>query len=500
MNELIAAVKPAVTWLIDALPVILLIIDAALRVTALIVVPRNRRPGSAMAWLMTIMVFPMLGFPLFLLLGRAQLPRKRRAKQKILNRLARARAEDIPDAHIDPEQPSWLQSAVDLNRELGAFPLTSGNDADLEIDYEESIRRMTADIDRAEDTVHVLFYIMVLDHVTEDFIAALARARARGVRVRALYDFWGTVTHFTHYRRMKRFFRDHDIENYSMMPIRPFRDGALQRPDLRNHRKLVVVDGRIGWMGSQNMIARHYNKRGNIRRGLKWQETMVRFRGPIVAEINILFATDWFYEASEQITEAELMPPGGIDDECGTYECQVVPSGPGYVAENNLMLFNHLFYNAERKIVAVSPYFVPDETMLQALIVAARRGVEIELFVSEIGDQFLVFHAQRSYYSALLEAGVTIWMYRKPYILHAKHVSVDESVAVIGSSNMDIRSFSLQMESSMMVGDNGFLTKLRAVEDEYRQNSRQLTVEEWESRSWAVKVIDNICRLASAVV
>ena len=194
------------------------------------------------------------------------------------------------------------------------------------------------------------------------------------------------------------------------------------------------------------------------------------------------------------------MPPGGIDDECGTYECQVVPSGPGYVAENNLMLFNHLFYNAERKIVAVSPYFVPDETMLQALIVAARRGVEIELFVSEIGDQFLVFHAQRSYYSALLEAGVTIWMYRKPYILHAKHVSVDESVAVIGSSNMDIRSFSLQMESSMMVGDNGFLAKLRAVEDEYRQNSRQLTVEEWESRSWAVKVIDNICRLASAVV
>lgn len=479
-------------------PYILLAVDISLRLTALVVVPRNRRPGSAMAWLMAIMSFPIIGFPLFLLLGRAKLPRKRHEKQRTVNQLARSRAEKMPDAKIDRDQPSWLQSAVTLNRSLGAFPLTSGNRADLEIDYQASIEGIAADIDAAQDYAHILFYIMGLDEKTQPVFDAIARAVQRGVTVRVLYDYWGTVTHGKTWLAMIRFFKQHGVEHYSMMPIRPFRDGAFQRPDLRNHRKLVIIDGVTGWMGSQNMIARHYNKRGNKRRGLMWQETMVRFEGPIVTEMNLLFATDWFYESNEMLSSDTLVrETPELED---GYECQIVPSGPGFVAQNNLLLFNQLFYSAREKIVAVSPYFVPDESMLQALITAAYRGVQIELFVSEIGDQFLVYHAQRSYYSALLEAGVTIWMYKPPYILHAKHVSIDDSVAVIGSSNMDIRSFALQMEASVMVGDNGFMRKLRVVEEEYRARSRQLTVEEWESRSWGVKVVDNLCRLASGVV
>ncbi|NMA78777.1 MAG: cardiolipin synthase A, partial [Actinomycetales bacterium] len=172
----------------------------------------------------------------------------------------------------------------------------------------------------------------------------------------------------------------------------------------------------------------------------------------------------------------------------------------GFVAENNLALFNQLFYSATRRIVAVSPYFVPDESMLAALITAARRGVEVELFVSEIGDQFLVSHAQRSYYSVLLEAGVTIWLYRAPTILHAKHVTIDDSVTVIGSSNMDIRSFLLQMECSLMIGGTDFMEKMREVEGTYRERSRRLTLEEWQQRPLPMQVVDNLCRLASAVV
>ncbi|HIY24502.1 MAG TPA: cardiolipin synthase [Candidatus Brachybacterium merdigallinarum] len=489
-------------WILDHWVVVwtyaYIALDVALRIAGLILVPRNRRPGSALAWLLAIMVLPLVGFPLYLLLGKAELPRKRRIKQERINAVMRARAERIPDSELDHDAPSWLQSAVRLNRELGAFPLTGNNSADLEIDYDSSIAAMAADIRSAERDVHVLFYTMVLDEVTEDFFAALAEVADRGVQVRVLYDHWGSLSHGKVYRAMRRLLDAHGIEHYPMMPVKPFSDGAFQRPDLRNHRKLLVVDGEIGWMGSQNMIAPHYDKPSNIRRGLHWQETMIRFRGPIVSEMNLLFAIDWYYESDEQLEEETLVRRAS--DTSGTYECQLVPSGPGFVFENNLLLFNQLFYSADHHIRAVSPYFVPDESMLAALITAARRGVEVELFVSEIGDQFLVFHAQRSYYTALLEAGVRIWLYRAPTILHAKHVTIDESVTVLGSSNMDIRSFLLDMESSVMVGGTDFMEKMHEVEEVYRSRSRELTLEEWERRPRAMMLLDNLCRLASAVV
>ncbi|MGO1283656.1 MAG: cardiolipin synthase [Brachybacterium sp.] len=473
-------------------------LDVVLRLVSLIVVPRNRRPGSAIAWLLAIMVFPLVGFPLYLLLGKSQLPRRRREKQRIVNRLMRVRAQNIPDSELDEDVPSWLQAAVRLNRELGAFPLTGRNSADLEIDYDTSLARMAADVRSARESVHVLFYIMGLDEATEDFFEALAERAEAGVPVRVLYDHWGALSHGSQYRAMRRKLDAHGIEHFPMNPIQPFRDGAFQRPDLRNHRKMVIIDGEIGWMGSQNMIAAHYDKRSNIRRGLHWQETMARFRGPIVSELNLLFATDWYYESEQMLPQETVVRPS--PDTSGSYECQLVPSGPGFVAENNLALFNQLFYSATQRIVAVSPYFVPDESMLAALITAARRGVEVELFVSEIGDQFLVFHAQRSYYSALLEAGVTIWLYRAPTILHAKHVTIDDSVTVIGSSNMDIRSFLLQMECSLMIGGTDFMEKMREVEGTYRARSRQLSLEEWQQRPRTAQVIDNLCRLASSVV
>lgn len=480
------------------LPYALFALDVVLRIAAVIVVPRNRRPQSAFAWLLAIMVLPIVGFPLYLMLGQAQLPRKRREKQRVVNRLMRARSMDIPDSDLDEDSPSWLQSAVALNRELGAYPLTGGNSADLEIDYQTSLDRMAEDVRGARETVHVLFYAAGLDDWTQNFFDAVGEAADRGVKVRFLYDHFGSFKYWGSYRRMTRFLDAHDVEHYSMMPIKPFRDGAFQRPDLRNHRKLVVVDGEVGWMGSQNLIAAHYNKKKLIRAGVRWQETMVRLQGPIVSEMNLLFGIDWFFESDEFITEDQLVKPHPEAD--GPYECQLAPSGPGFVLENNLLLFNQLFYSASKRIVAVSPYFVPDESMLYALITAAKRGVEIELFVSEKGDQFLVSHAQRSYYTTLLQAGVRIQMYREPAILHAKHITVDDSVTVIGSSNMDIRSFILDMESSLMVGGSDFMVRMHEIEDVYRSRSRELTLEEWEARPWYVKIVDNTCRLASSIV
>jgi cardiolipin synthase len=281
-----------------------------------------------------------------------------------------------------------------------------------------------------------------------------------------------------------------------MLPVQPLR-GKYQRPDLRNHRKLLIVDGRVAFMGSQNVIDRSYNKKSNLRRGLKWKELIVRLEGPIVAGLNAIFITDWYSETDE-LLQRESEP---ITDEIDPDEldAQVVPSGPGFAGENNLRLFLALLYYAQERIVITSPYFVPDDAMLMAITSAVQRGISVDLFVSEIGDQALVYHAQRSYYEALLRAGVRIWMYKAPYILHAKHFTIDNDVAVIGSSNMDMRSFQLNMEVSLMVRGRSFVEEMRKVEDGYRRDSRELTLEEWMKQPLRSTVLDNLARLTSAL-
>ncbi len=224
---------------------------------------------------------------------------------------------------------------------------------------------------------------------------------------------------------------------------------------------------------------------------------MVRFEGPIVAGINALFVTDWYSETNELLMRE--IEPVRTNRGSQLLDAQVVPSGPGFADENNLRLFNSLIYAAEKKVIITSPYFVPDESMFYAITTVAQSGIEVQLFVSEIGDQTVVFHAQRSYYEALLRAGVRIWMYRAPTILHAKHLTIDDEVAVIGSSNMDMRSFSLDLEISVMIKGSQFVRSLRHIEDTYRAMARELTLDEWVRRPLRSKVLDNVLRLTAAL-
>jgi cardiolipin synthase len=316
----------------------------------------------------------------------------------------------------------------------------------------------------------------------------------RGVTVRVLFDHVATLR-IPGYRATKRRLTRLGAEWHPMLPVQPFR-GRYQRPDLRNHRKVLVVDGRVGFMGSQNLIDRTYNKRVNRRRGLQWKDLMLRIEGPTVAALNAIFITDWFSETDELLAREARQVVDAVGEEY--LDCQVVPSGPGFEGENNLRLFNGLIYAAQKRIVLTSPYFVPDDSMLYAVTTAAERGVQVELFVSEIGDQALVFHAQRSYYEELLRAGVLIWLYRAPTILHAKHFTIDDQVAVIGSSNMDIRSFSLDLEVCLLVRGRSFVADMRAIEAGYRSISKELTREHWKQTQGAL-VVDGLARLTSGL-
>jgi cardiolipin synthase len=477
---------------------VLLLIDLTLRVIAVIVVPRNRRPSTGIAWLMAIFVLPYIGFLLFLLIGSYKLPKSRRDKQHAINEFIIETTEGIERVSASDPWPPWFKNVVELNRTLGAMPLVGGNSASLLGDYDDALRQMTATINEAERYVHAEFYILSYDKTTKPFFDALEAAVKRGVTVRVLLDHIASVRAPGNKKTVKKL-NSIGVRWHFMLPVQPLK-GKWQRPDLRNHRKILVVDGDVAYMGSQNVVDRSYNKRGNLKRGLKWQDLMTRLEGPIVAGINAIFITDWYSESNELLLrETRPITDETIDDAPAALDMQVVPSGPGFEGENNLRLFLALLYNAQQRIIITSPYFVPDDAMLYAITTATQRGVEVQLFVSEIGDQALVYHAQRSYYEVLLRAGVRIYMYEAPYILHAKHFTIDDDVAVIGSSNMDMRSFSLNMEVSLMVRGKTFVDSMRAVEDGYRAISRELTLDEWHKQPLRSTVLDNLARLTSAV-
>jgi len=482
-------------WLGVAVTVLLVLLDLAIRVFSIIYVPYNRKPQTATAWLLAIFLIPYIGFIVFMVIGSTKLPKARREKQTEINAYILEQTEGIERVRRDHPWPLWLESVTKLNRELGAMPLVGGNSAELYPDSYESVQEMTRAIDQSRRFVHVEFYIATIDDTTRPYFEALARAQARGVTVRFLLDHWASRG-YPGYKDTLAFLDRANIEWHLMLPLQPLQ-GKFQRPDLRNHRKIMVIDGSVAFTGSQNLIDPSYDLQSHIEKGMVYKDLFARFEGPVVAGLNALFVTDWYSETDELLLRES--DPVQRADRGDALDCQVVPSGPGFDGENNLRLFNALLYSAQEKVSITSPYFVPDDSMLYAITTTAQRGVEVELFVGEMGDHAMTWHAQRSYYEELLRAGVRIWLYRAPTILHAKHFTIDDDVSVIGSSNMDMRSFSLNLEVSVMVRGSRFVDALRDVQAAYKDASFELTLDAWLERPRRSQVLDNVARLTAAL-
>lgn len=471
---------------------------AVIAVVAAVYIAANRKPSSAIAWIMAIVFIPVIGILFFLLVGNWRLPRHRRDKQAEVCRVFLERSKGLDLASHRELWPPWLPSIVTLNQNLGSLPMVGGNTAELLADYEGSIQAMADAIDAAAAYVYIEFFILVDDDTTKPIIDALERACARGVTVKVLSDHVAQFSYPNRKATAERF-RAMGADYLPMLPLQPL-TGHWQRPDLRNHRKLVVIDGTVGFVGSQNLIADHYHRPKNIKKGLHWIELMARIEGPAVREIEAVFATDWYSESGDLLLpKAGNVHPGENPDPA-LLDMQMLPSGPSFDNDNNLKLFAALIQNAQHRVSITSPYFVPDETIQRALVTAGSRGLDVELFVSEIGDQFVVFHAQRSYYEELLRAGVKIYAYAAPTILHSKHLTIDDDVSVIGSSNMDIRSLVLHMELMLLVHGREFCDRMRAVENDYRAQSNEITLDAWLQRPARERVLDNLMRLTSALM
>lgn len=483
-------------WLAALVVAAVFVGEIALRIAALGFIPRNRKPTTGMAWLLVILFDPWIGFFFFLFFGSARVGVKRRTTQAEVNRLITQRTADVmsPEDAASPLVSTFLR----LNRNLGALPPANAATVELFPDYASSIAAMTAAVKDAHTRVHVEFYISDLDDTTREFFDALAEASARGVKVRFLFDHLGSRKLPGH-KAMLEHLTTNGADWYRMMPVRPLH-GQWRRPDLRNHRKILVVDDQVAFTGSQNLVEPSYGNEAYRKMGREWVDLMARVTGQTVTALDAVFVGDWYAESGELLDVTRADPEGPVGPDAITdVTCQVVPSGPGFPSENNLRLFISLLHSASHRISITSPYFVPDESLLYAVTTAAQRGVDVELFVNEQSDQFMVGHAQASYYDALLSAGVKIRMYPPPWILHGKHFTIDDTVAVIGTSNMDLRSFALNYEVCLMLIGDEAVAQLRKVEDTYRTICRPLTQEEWARRPQRTRYVDTVMRLTSAL-
>lgn len=488
--------------------------EFAIRIIALGIVPKHRRASTSTAWLLLIFLWPMLGVPLYFIFGSwwamgRRLDDDPEARELVDNIVAGSTAPE-PESYEVPDGPDGLPAGSDddtasimrLAGNLSGFPASVGRVGRLYNDTAETFRAMAASIDAATHHVNALYYQTSWDEYTAPFYEALARAKARGVTVRFLVDHHGMRTIPGHKAFRKRL-DDMGILWHQMLPFAPL-SGQIRRPDLRNHRKILVIDGREAYVGSHNLVAPDYDTPSYANAGIVYDDTSVSVTGPIVSQIQAVFAVDWYYACKEVLTPADLTPHTAPQEEQRenpqASAMQIIPSGPAFKGTPNLRAFVHMISSARTHVSITSPYFIPDEALITALTNATLSGVEVELFVSEQFDQFLVGHAQRSYYGTLLKAGVRIHLYRKPRMLHSKYVIVDGSLCAIGSSNMDVRSFGLNYEITLVADDARLVELLHGNDQRTRERSRELTYEEWRSQPWYVHYVDDVCRLGSGLL
>lgn len=454
-----------------------------------VVLRRRFQPVTSLAWLALIFFLPLVGVVVYLLVGVRYLGRRRaRTHRQVVGasplpeRLAQLYRER---PEVSPEQQTMIVQA----EQVSGNPILGGNQVQLIALTEELVESMVHDIDAAEDHVHVLFYIFWPDAVGTRVIDALERAVRRGVRCRLIADATGSRPLFR--SGVTRRMTQAGIEVVAALPAAPWRR-KLARIDLRNHRKLVVIDGSCAYTGSHNIVVEDY---GNKRAG-KWVDLGARVTGPIVAQLQSTFLDDWLFETGERLDDAALYPDL---ESAGHVAAQVVPTGPSHEAETFRWVLLAALNSAQRRIILTTPYLVPDEPTMLALAMAADRGVQVDVVVPQRSDHPLVEAAGRWYFEQLLENGINLHLYRDG-MLHAKTITVDDAFSLLGSANLDIRSFYLNFELNVLLYGPEITAQLRFAQQQYLSVSDTIELHAWRRRPIVRQYLESAAALFSPIL
>jgi len=445
----------------------------------------HRDPASRIAWIVVILALPVLGIVAYLLLGETSIGHNRvgHLKRLIATRPDMTATPGFDAATVRPEIPERHVPLFKVGQSISGFVPVGGNHARLMPDSNAAIDAMVADIDQATDHVHILFYIWMPDNNGRKVVEALKRAVARGVTCRAMVDDLGS--HLLIKSDLWPGMRNAGVRLGRALEVgNPLLRAFAGRIDLRNHRKIVVIDNRITYCGSQNCADPEFLTKAKY---APWVDALMRFTGPIVRQNQYVFAADWMAYTNEYVRAVLLAP---IETPEAGFPAQVVATGPTGRYSAASEMFETLMYSARRELFITTPYYVPNDAMQAALCAAANRGVDTTIILPARNDDFAVQATSRSYYQDLLAAGVAIHEYGAG-LLHTKSLTLDGEVTLIGSANMDRRSFDLNYENNILLCDLAVTAQMRERQQQYLAKCRRVTAEEVAAWSWPRRLWNN---------
>lgn len=479
---------------VSALLTVALHVSIQLALVVRVLLRPHREPAARIAWVVVLVALPVIGILAYILLGEVNIGRRRVERMKaVLARMpdvAQAPNADAPS--LCPDVPQRHAHLFRVGHSISGFAPMGGNHGRLMEDSDATIDSMVADIDSARDHVHLLFYIWLSDNNGLKVSQALIRAAGRGVICRAMADDLGSrgMIRSRHWQDMEaagvRLARALPIGNPLLRPLHG-------RIDLRNHRKIVVIDDWITYCGSQNCADPAFLVKAKY---APWVDAMIRFEGPVARQNQHLFAGDWMAHVDDDIEDLLRRP---IPDTEPGLSAQVIGTGPTVRHSAMPEMFESLIYSARRDLVITTPYYVPDDPMQAALCASARRGVRTTIVFPARNDSWIVAAASRSYYGDLLEAGVNIYEYQGG-LLHTKSLTLDGEVTLIGSANMDRRSFELNYENNILFYDRALTAVVGERQTAYIAKSRPVSLEIVDAWTWRQRLWNNTIAVLGPVL
>lgn len=465
---------------------------ALLLALSLRILMRRRSVGVTLAWLLLIYTLPLLGLGLYLMFGERYLGRIRARRARTLYAVYGEWLAEVAQRHaISTNSGSPLRPVMELTLGGLRMPALHGNAWELLHRPDVLFDQLLADIGDGREWIFMEFYILEPSGRVEEVLDALESAAARGVRVRMQLDSVGS-RRFLASKRC-RALRRAGVEILEVLHANIFRM-TLQRVDLRQHRKLISIDNAIAYTGSMNLVDPRWYRKGS---GFEpWIDLMVRVKGPMAAIIQGTMIFDWEMESGERLEKGLSWPRTAT---YGRSLMQFVPTGPAFDEDIMLQVLLTAIHNARHQVLITTPYFVPDDAIIQALKSVAKRGLKVTLLMPRRIDSRLAQYAGRSFYDELLSHGIEILRFTGG-LLHTKSVIIDDHLVLIGSVNLDMRSIWLNFESTLVVDDRQFYQSLSAVIEGYKHNSHRLDLSQWRKRPVYKRILENLAQLASPVL
>ncbi len=439
---------------------------------------------SPIAWCLVILLVPLLGSLLFWIFGYTYLyrplNRKRRHRRGFRDRLPSGEGGSIVSAE-------WKHIAR-IAWELDDSSPSKGNAVTLYPHTVHAFAAMLEAIRAAQHHIHLEFYIVRNDESGKEFITLLTEKAKQGVKVRFLYDSMGG---FFFGRRGIKDLVAAGGQVVPFLPLNLFR--SRMRVNLRNHRKIVIVDGKVGFTGGMNLGDEYL---GRSKKFGYWRDQMLRLEGPAMAGLQRIFVEDWDFTTNEMLRGKEFFPP---QPQAGNSVVQVLASGPDQEVNVIREVYMAAIASARERVWIATPYFIPDAGILDALRLARYRGVDVRVLMPLLADHFSSHFASRYYWQDILPRGVQLFLYTRG-MMHSKFITVDGQMCIVGSANIDPRSLQLNFEAGCVLYDSTLVKELEASFEEDMRHAAIMDLDTFNRRSFATRLAENWCRLFSPIL